>query len=436
MKYPHGMHVRNTKGIIGIFIIINLSFGCGYAIATINTAIAKTNTSKDVLSSVQNVETDIPSDIHTSADFNEFWDLWRQLKSRYYLQPVDDKKMMYGAMAGLTSAMDDPYTTFFEPKSAEEFATALSGKFEGIGAEISTVDGQLQIISPLIDLPADKAGLKPGDLILKINASSTQDMSTDEAVSYIRGAKGTPVSLFIGRVHITKLPNKTEKKNIETKEYTIIRDAIIVKSVRLIWEKNSIARIQITSFNQDTDDLFLRVVEEILAKNVKGIILDLRNDPGGFLDKATAVAGEWTGDQIVVQERRQGKIVDQLPGTGSGRLKGIPTIILLNQGSASASEIVAGALHDYGMAKIVGMKSFGKGSVQDYSEFPDKSAVKITIAEWLTPKGNSIHKVGIKPDVQVDITQDDLHAKRDSQLDKALELLGAKSAVKTKRIKK
>ncbi len=262
-------------------------------------------------------------------------------------------------------------------------------------------------------------------------------MSTDEAVSYIRGTKGTPVSLFIGRVRSIKLPNKTEKKKIETKEYTIIRDAIVVKSVRLIWEKNSIARIQITSFNQDTDDLFLRVVEEILAKNVKGIILDLRNDPGGFLDQATSVAGEWTGDQIVVQERRQGKIVDQLPGTGSGRLKGIPTIILLNQGSASASEIVAGALHDYGMATIVGMKSFGKCSVQDYSEFPDKSAVKITIAEWLTPKGNSIHKVGIKPDVQVvDITQDDLHAKRDSQLDKALELLGAKSAVKTKRVKK
>jgi len=200
-----------------------------------------------------------------------------------------------------------------------------------------------------------------------------------------------------------------------------------VKSVNTKYLDGNIAVITVSNFNQDTADLFSKAVGDVLSKDVKGVILDLRNDPGGYLDRATAVAGEWVGSQLVVEERQQGQITDKYNGTGDGRLKGMPTVVLVNQGSASAAEIVTGALQDYGVATIVGMKTFGKGSVQDYSDFPDKSAVKVTIAEWLTPKGRSINKVGLTPDVQVDRTEDDYHANRDPQLDKALEILTGKA---------
>ncbi len=432
MDDQHAPRTTRVGWIVGTLALMGLAFSSGFVLAgtkagaaTIGKAVASTAQVQ-----IEGVDSKPPTTVGAPADFTEFWDLWHQLEEQYYQQPVDEKKMMYGAMAGLTASMGDPYTTYFEPKAASDFSTSLAGKFEGIGAEIGIKDGQLQVISPLADMPAEKAGLRAGDAILKINATDTADMTVEAAVALIRGPKGTPVSLLIGRNTTVKDAKGKESTKSETKEVTIIRDTIVVKSVRLKWPADRIARIEVTNFNQDTSVLFNQVLDEALKKDPKGIILDLRNDPGGYLDKATDIAGEWLGSQIVVMERRQGKIVEQLPGTGSGRLKDIPTIVLINQGSASASEIVAGALRDYGKATLVGMKSFGKGSVQDYTEFPDKSAVKITIAEWLTPKGDSINKTGIVPDVTVDMTQDDYNANKDPQLDKALELLGIKPAAK------
>jgi len=368
-----------------------------------------------------------PSDISTPVDFKEFWDLWHSLKEKYYQQPVSDKQLFYGAMNGMANSLGDPYTVFFEPKNAEEFSNSLQGKFEGIGAEIGIKDDQLQVIAPLADTPADQAGLKAGDLILNIDKKDTAGMSVEQAVSLIRGKAGTVVTLTIGRIKTEKDPKGKDKQTLDTKEYPITRAEIHVKSVNTKYLDGNIAVITVSNFNQDTADLFSKAVGDVLSKDVKGVILDLRNDPGGYLDRATAVAGEWVGSQLVVEERQQGQITDKYNGTGDGRLKGMPTVVLVNQGSASAAEIVTGALQDYGVATIVGMKTFGKGSVQDYSDFPDKSAVKVTIAEWLTPKGRSINKVGLTPDVQVDRTEDDYHANRDPQLDKALEILTGKA---------
>jgi carboxyl-terminal processing protease len=369
-----------------------------------------------------------PADIKAPVDFKEFWDLWRQLKERYHKQPVDDAKLFYGAMTGMAAALGDPYTTFFEPTTAQEFSQSLQGKFEGIGAEIGIKDDQLQIIAPLPGTPADKAGLRSGDMILQIDKVDTYAMSVDRAVSLIRGTKGTTVNLLIGRIKLEKDSKGRDKKTLVTTDTPIIRNLIEVKSVNVKYLPDNLAVIKINHFNQDTSDLFNKAVDDVLAKDVKGVILDLRNDPGGYLDKATDVASAWVGDQVVVSEQQQDKITDRYHGTGTAKLKGIPTVVLVNQGSASASEIVAGALQDYKDATLVGMKTFGKGSVQDYNEFPDKSSVKITIAEWLTPNGRSIDKVGIQPDVQVDKTQDDYNANRDPQLDKAVEILTGKPA--------
>jgi len=413
--------------IATIILTMALSFGAGLVFAQpakSQAAASQVAASNSV--QIVGIGSDAPTGVNTSVDFSEFWTLWKTIKSRYYKQPVDDKALFYGAMSGLASAVNDPYTVFFEPTTAKDFSDALQGKFEGIGAEIGIKDDQLQVIAPLPDTPADRAGLRAGDAILSIDKVETTDMPVDKAVSLIRGKRGTYVTLLVGRVKIEKDAKGKEKRTPTTVEISIMRETIEVKSVRTKFLRDGIAHIEITNFNQDTGDLFSQAVDDVMTKDPKGLILDMRNNPGGFLDRATEVAGEWVGDLVVVSERKQGKITEQFRGTGQNRLRDIPTIVLVNQGSASAAEIVAGALQDYKKAKIVGMKTFGKGSVQDYVELPDTSAIKITIAEWVTPAERSIDKTGIQPDITIDKTQDDSNAGRDPQLDKALEILTGK----------
>ncbi len=420
---------RAAPWIIAIVATAGVAFFAGVTFGKGDVPLASASTtSTSAIASVEGVGSNPPSDLGVPPTFKEFWDLWRSIEDRYYQQPVDEQKMLYGAMSGLASSVDDPYTLFFPPKNAEAFNQNLQGKFEGIGAEIGIKNDQLQIIAPLPDSPAEKAGLKAGDLILKIDATSTDAMSIDQAVTLIRGDKGTTVTLTIGRYTTTKDASGKEKQTPETKDIPIVRDVIKVKSVNVKYvEKDTIAVISVSNFNADTEDLFNQAVTDALAKNVKGVVLDLRNDPGGYLDKAISMASEWVGDQVVVKERRQGKIVDEYKGDHPARLKDMPTVVLVNGGSASASEIVSGALQDYAKATLVGTKTFGKGSVQDYTEFPDKSALKITIAEWVTPKERSINKQGLDPDITVDRTEEDYNANRDPQLDKAIELLTGKA---------
>lgn len=372
---------------------------------------------------VTGTHTAAPRDVVTDVDFSQFWTVWKDLSAHYYQQPVDERVLFYGALRGMTEAVGDPYTNFFEPTQAEAFSNDLKGEFSGIGAEIGMKDGELQVVAPLPDSPAEKAGIRPRDRILKIDGEDSLNTPVDVAVSKIRGAKGTQVSLELGRMKGEAASGTRPEFDIVN--VTITRDVIVVKSVR--WEEkekeNGIFVIEIHNFNADTTELFRKAVDDVLEKGARGIIVDVRNDPGGYLDKAIAVAGEWVRDDIVVQQRERGNITERYKGTGRGRLKGIKTVLLVNEGSASASEILAGALQDYGIATIVGKKTFGKGSVQDYLEYEDGSALKVTIAEWLTPNGRSINHEGIKPDVEVELTAEDIHAERDPQLEKAIELL-------------
>lgn len=351
------------------------------------------------------------------VDFKQFWDVWKEIKAKYVGQKdVTDEKLFYGAIQGLVSSLDDPYSVYFDPPTAKKFNDELGGTFEGIGAEIGMKKGELTVIAPLAGTPADKAGLKAGDFILAINGTDTAGMYLDEAVNKIRGPKGTPVKLTIIRDGL-KTP----------KDITIIRATIVVDSVRFRMEKvpdgKRLAVITITNFNEDTAAGFSDAVRKATLENPDGVILDLRNNPGGFLDTAVKVAGEWVNHDLVVSEQFSDGSKRDHNGDGGGRLADLSTVVLVNGGSASASEIVAGALQDSGKAKLVGEKTFGKGSVQDYSEFSDGSALKLTIALWLTPKGRSINKEGIQPDIEVKNSQNDWDNNRDPQFDKAVEVL-------------
>jgi carboxyl-terminal processing protease len=359
---------------------------------------------------IKNTE-ELPEYLTKDADFNLFWQVWNLVKRDYIHQPVPDTKLFYGALSGIVSSMDDPYSVFLDPEMTKKFQEDLQGSFEGIGAEIGIKEKQLMIIAPLPDTPAEKAGLKAGDKILAIDGEDTTDMALDYAVSIIRGEKGTTVVLNIWR-------DDWEKPQ----DISIVRGVIEVSSVK--WEmKDNLAYIHINHFNQDTEEKFNQAINELITKNPQGIILDLRNNPGGFLDTAVNVAGEWVEKNVIVIEKDSSGEQKELKSDGLARLQNLKTIILINEGSASASEIVAGALQDYKKAILVGKKTFGKGSVQSLEGLKDGSAVKITIAEWLTPKGRQIDRAGISPDVEVEFTTEDYNASRDPQMEKAIEIL-------------
>lgn len=345
-------------------------------------------------------------------NFNLFWEVWDVLKNDYVDKgKLTDKEMFYGAIKGMVGAAGDPYTVFLDPKMAEEFADDLAGTFQGIGAEIGIRKEVLTIIAPLPESPAEKAGLMAGDKIIAINGTSTMGMAIDEAINKIRGPKDTEVVLTI-------LRNGENK----TKEIKIKRDTIIVKSVKTE-VKDKIFILKISNFNDDTAGLIDDAVKKIISLNPKGIILDLRNNPGGYLETAIKAASEWVEDGIVVTEKFGDDKKNDFMAEGLARLKNYKTVVLVNGGSASASEIVAGALKDYGLATIVGEQTFGKGSVQSLENFSDGSALKVTVAKWYTPKGVNINEQGIKPDIEVKMSEDDYNNNRDPQMEKAMEIL-------------
>jgi carboxyl-terminal processing protease len=327
------------------------------------------------------------------VDFDLYWTVWKRLQAKYIGKPVQDSTLFYGSLAGLAASLDDPYSVFLPPQKAERFSQDLSGSFFGIGAEIGVKGGVITVIAPLPDSPAEKTGIKAGDKIFKINDEETTNLTLDDAVNKIRGPQGTTVKLTIIREGLSA-----------PKDFSIVRDVIKIKSV--IWKmmarktggKETVGYIKISNFNEDTAEAFDQAVRGVLGKNAASIVLDLRNNPGGFLDTAVRLASEWvTNGPIVIEKFSDGR-KETYKRNGPSRLSGLKTIVLVNQGSASASEIVAGALQDYGQATVIGEKTFGKGSVQDYEQFPDGSGLKITIAEWLTPKGRAINKNGIAPD--------------------------------------
>ena len=350
-----------------------------------------------------------------TVDFALFWQVWGLLKDKYVDGgKLDANELFYGAIDGMLAATGDPYTTFFDPKEQKEFQEEISGVFEGIGAEMGIKDKILTIIAPLEGMPAEKAGLMAGDKILKIDDQSTALLSLEEAVSKIRGAKGTEVTLTLFR-----------DGDEESHDITVKRDTILVKSVRFEMKEDTIAFIRVSRFGDDTERDWKTAVRQALDQKATGLIIDMRNNPGGFLETSIEMASLMLpkGNVVVMEEDGSGKR-KEMKARGGDVLYQIPTVVLINEGSASASEILAGALRDNrDNVTIVGKKSFGKGSVQELISVSKDTSVKITVARWLTPAGHQINTVGITPDIEVDITQDDLDNKRDPQLDKALEIL-------------
>lgn len=374
---------------------------------------ADTQTSEEVLSLTK---TELLSifEGNDNIDTDLFGDVWEMLHEDYYAkEKISDHDLFYGALAGMVDALGDPHSFFLDPELTEDFMEELNGSFSGIGAEIGKREGFLVIVAPLADTPAEKAGILPEDKILGIDGEDTIDMTVDEAVSKIRGDKGTKVVLTI-----------LSKGDSVARDIEIVRGDIDIPSV-IYTTEDDIAVVRITNFNSDTASKFNKIAQKVLKDNPKGIVLDLRNNPGGYLDSAVEISSFWLDPgQVVVREMFSDKRLDHnYKAVTRSSLAGFPTVVLVNQGSASASEIVAGALQDYGVANLVGMQTFGKGSVQQLLDLDDGSSLKLTVAKWLTPNGRTIEGEGIEPDLEVEFDIEKFKEGIDSQKDSAKQLI-------------
>jgi len=350
-----------------------------------------------------------------TIDFSLFWDAYNKLQQKFSdPSKITDQKIVYGAIEGMTQSLGDPYTGFFDPQQAQMFQSDLAGSFDGIGVEVGIKKDLLTIIAPLPETPGSRAGLKSGDIIVRINGKDSTNMASDEAVSLIRGAKGTPVTLSIVRDGWTN-----------AKDFKITRDTIEVPSMKWSIKNDDVAYIQLFQFNENLSSDFKTAALKIMQGPAKGIILDLRGNPGGYLEVAQNIAGWFlqNGQTVTIEDFGKSKTQQTYKAEGNSELANYPIVVLIDQGSASASEILAGALRDNRNVKLIGMKSFGKGCVQEVVNLRGGSFLKITVANWLTPKGSSISDVGLTPDVKVEITEKDAEQKKDPQFDKALEII-------------
>ena len=323
------------------------------------------------------------------TEFKKFYQAFDTLKNGYY-KDINQQKLINGAIDGMVTSLDDPYSDYMSDDEAKSFHSSISSSFEGIGAEIQEKDSHILIVSPLKGSPAEKAGLKPNDMIISVNGKSLQGMNSTQAVTLIRGKKGTKVELMIQRAG-TDTPVKVP----------IVRDEIPIETVYGEMVDKNIAKVQVTSFSTNTSKELVTTLNDLQKKGMKGLVLDLRQNPGGLLDQAISISSMFVpkGKIIVKEEDRNGKI-KEFPSQNSGN-PDLPLVVLIDKGSASASEILSAAVKESAGVPLVGEKSFGKGTVQTASDFSDGSNLKFTIAKWLTPNGNWIHKKGIKPDYEV-----------------------------------
>ncbi len=360
----------------------------------------------------------IQTDPEKEVDISLLWGVWRLL-SRHYVNPQDMKidEMVYGAVGGLVASLGDPYTVFMTPPDTKDFENALSGTLEGIGAQLDLVNSAVVVVAPLKSSPAEKAGLQPKDIIVKVDDKELDGLSLEQVVSMIRGPKGSVVTLSVRRI------GKADEVTI-----TVTRDAIHIPSVESKTEQVPQGTIGIVILNQFGDDSIAEVKKALQAfpKNVHGIVLDLRFNGGGYLDGAVDLVSLFltTGDVVTVQRRDVPPELHRV--TGVTMFPNTPLVVLINGGSASASEITAGSLQDQKRATIIGMKSFGKGTVQEILDLPGGSTLRVTTAKWLTPAGHDISKKGITPDIVIDRTPDEYRAGKDPQLDAALAVLSGK----------
>lgn len=379
-----------------------------------------------------NVTNQLPPKDLKDVDFSLFWTVWNKLESKYYdKKAIDRQKLLHGAISGMVAGLEDPYTVFLPPRQNTDFKQGMAGRFEGIGAELATRGNQIVVVKPLYGSPAQKAGIRIGDTILKIEDDLITGWTLTKTVEKIRGPKGTPVTLTI--------MHKDEEKPLAIK---IVRDTITVKSVeewvkkvkdipnikndfKKIFAEEEIAYIRLSQFGDSTNQEWVSVVNRINLSlkdnpNIKGLIFDLRDNPGGYLNDAKFIASEFIQDGIVVYQD-DGRNKKAMNADRPGLLTDIAVVVLINKGSASASEIVAGALRDHKRGKLVGETSFGKGTIQQAEDLGNGAGLHVTVAKWLTPNGAWIHGKGLKPDIE--ISQDPKDQTHDAQLEKAIEEL-------------
>lgn len=413
-----------------IFAFLILAGGIGYTLGERRVKVNVTPNKRIVINQ------DAPKGTSSTIDFSLFWDVWQRL-GRYYIDAatMDSQKMVWGAITGMVSSLGDPYTTFFPPKENQEFKEDLGGEFDGIGAQLGMKESRVMVIAPLKGTPAEKAGIRAGDYILKVNEEDTSGWTVAQAVTKIRGKRGTTVTLTILHDNVQKAEDMVIERD------TILVPSVVtwvkrtgeivevsrVDSVKLFDQTKKIAYLGLSRFGDHTNEDWTKAVDEILAiekenGGLKGLVFDLRNNPGGYLEGSVFIASEFVGKGTIVSQVNSDGTKQTYDVNRRGKLLDIPLVVLINKGSASAAEIVAGALRDYKRATLVGETTFGKGSVQTPQDLKGGSGLHITTGKWLLPKGDSISKVGVKPDVEVKL-EDSLEASRDAQLAKAVELL-------------
>jgi carboxyl-terminal processing protease len=353
----------------------------------------------------------------TEADMELFWDVWGTVQEEYIdAAELEVEDQIYGAISGMVDSLEDPYSDFMTPEETSEFQIALNGELEGIGAELTVREGRLVIVSPLKDTPAEQAGLLPGDHVYLVDGEPTSEMTIWDAIMMIRGERGTSVVLTILR-----------EGEEEPLEFTITRDEIVVPSTKVSYTEmndKNLAIVSIYQFEDDTYSEFLNAVREITLNEVDGMVLDLRLNGGGYLDVSLMVLGQFFEDKVkgVIVKRSDGE-GDVMYTQGDGDLVDMPLVVLIDEGSASASEIVAGALQDYDRAMLFGEQSFGKGSVQEYANLSGGASLRLTIARWFTPNDRTIDHLGITPDIEIEMETELIDTEDDIQLQAALEFL-------------
>jgi carboxyl-terminal processing protease len=366
-------------------------------------------------SSVSTTTNEITSSIDLDYLFKPFWQTWQIVHNDYVDQPVDDTLLMQGAIRGMLEALDDPHTSYMDPKMYALEEQSLAGEYEGIGAYIDTSGEYVEIISPITGSPAEAAGLKSGDLIIGIDGEDMTGISGDVVHSKILGPAGTDVTLTIKR-----------KSLDEPFDVTITRAKIVVPSVesRMLEDEDNLAYVRINIFGEDTADDLRSQLRDLMKNNPRGLVLDMRGNGGGYLDTAIEVVSEFVDSGVVVYEEYGDGTRDSYDVKAGGLATEIPLVVLVDEGTASASEITAGAIQDYERGILVGTTTYGKGSVQNWLALVnDQGAIRVTIARWLTPKGRQINEVGIEPDYVVEFTEEDIQNENDVQLMKAIELL-------------
>ena len=382
-------------------------FALGYVAHRASTAAVAPTSAPPTVGPGTPTPTQSPQDL-----WHPFWQAW-ELLHKYYVRPLDDKKLVQGAIRGMYAATGDPHTSYMSPEEYEQANIALEGEYEGIGAWVDTSGDYVTIVSPMKGSPAEKAGLQPGDKIIAVDGQDVTGINPDLVVKKVLGPAGTKVRLTIKR---------DDQKPFDV---VITRAKIKIPSVEGKMRDDGVAYVQLSTFGERTSEELRSTLKKLMAKHPKGLILDLRNNGGGYLSTAIDVASEFLpkGKVVLYEEYKDGTR-RAYKSEGNGLATNIPMVILVNEGTASASEIVSGAMQDYGRALLVGVTTYGKGSVQNWIPLDDNAgAVRITIALWLTPKGRQISGKGLKPDVEVKLTKEDIKAKRDPQLDKAVELI-------------